>query len=94
MEQRYFRSESQTYELVRAHLDAAWGHPSDAAVTCIAPASAAPKDSAGRVYLAVLPEFCEYPAVAGLLPSLLAEGVVQEIDRQEYIAATTKLTPP
>jgi hypothetical protein len=36
--------------------------------------------------LAVLSEFCEYEAVAAVLPNLLASGAVQEIDAAAYHA--------
>jgi len=84
MTQRYFRSDAATYEAIRQQLDAAWGHPSAVAETCIEPAASAPRDSQGRVLLAVLAEFAEYPAVAAVLPQLLASGAVEEIGASEY----------
>lgn len=88
MSQRYFRASVATYEAVRSQLDAAWGLPNDlGTTTCIAPAATAPKDSFGRVVLAVRPEFCDYDAVASVLPDLLASGLVEEIDADAYWAA-------
>lgn len=87
MGQRFFRSEDATYEAVRQHLDAAWGHPNDQAKTCVEPAATAPHDADGRVVLAVNEEFCGYPAVAQVLPSLLASGAVEEITPEQYAAA-------
>lgn len=85
MSQRYFRSDSVTYEAIRSQLDAAWGLPNDKGTqTCFAPAGVAPQDSAGRVLLAVRPEFCEFDAVAAVLPSLLSGGIVEEIDAATY----------
>lgn len=94
MSQRFFRSDAATYEAVRLQLDAAWGHPSNVATTCIDPAAVAPKDSAGRVLLAVLTDFCEYPAVAQALPSLLASGAVKEISEAEYQASLVRPPTP
>jgi hypothetical protein len=35
----------------------------------------------------VLSEFCDYEAVAVLLPALLSSGAVEEITREQYLAA-------
>jgi hypothetical protein len=86
---RYFRiSPDAAYEAVRLQLDAAWGHPTPdgSTVTCVDPAAVAPHDAQGRVLLAVLPEFCEYEAVAAMLPQLFASGVVEEITEAAYQA--------
>jgi hypothetical protein len=86
--QRYFRSADATYEAIRLQLDAAWGHgPGTGTVTCYEPAATAPHDDQGRVLLAVHAEFCEYEAVAAMLPELLANGAVEEIDEATYRAA-------
>lgn len=73
------------YEQVRLGLDAAWGH--EPPVTCVDPAAVAPRDSQGRILLAVRPEFVAFDAVAEMLPGLLASGVVQEITEAEYFAS-------
>jgi hypothetical protein len=86
--QRYFRASEQVYEAARGQLDAKWGHaPGTGTDTCYEPAATAPHDTEGRVLLAVRAEFCEYPAVASLLPSLLAGGMVEEISESEYRAS-------
>jgi hypothetical protein len=83
MTQRYFRtSDAALYEQVRLGLDAAWGHAPP--TTCIDPADVAPRDSEGRILLAVRPEFVAYDAVAAMLPGLLASGAVEEISRELY----------
>lgn len=88
MTQRYFRtSEVAVYEQVRLGLDAAWGHVPP--VTCIDPAAVAPRDTSGRILLAVRPEFCEYAEVAELLPGLLSTGVVEEVTAAEYVPVVT-----
>jgi hypothetical protein len=85
MTQRFFRSDVATYEAVRLQLDQAWGHrPGTGTTTCFEPGETAPTDAAGRLLLAVLPEFCEYDAVATVLPQLLASGAVEEIDEATY----------
>jgi len=84
---RYFRTASdEVYEQARLMLDAAWGHPDEATktLTCIDPAAVAPRDSQGRIMLAVRTEFCEYSVAVDLLPQLLAGGVVDEIDAETY----------
>jgi dTDP-4-dehydrorhamnose reductase len=88
---RYFRCEAgdALYEEVRAALDHAWGHPTPdgQTATCISPAAVAPRDSQGRILLAVNNEFCEFDAAAAMLPQLLASGAVEEIDEATYRAA-------
>lgn len=88
MNQRYFRSDAETYESIRLGLDAAWGHgPGTGNVTCYEPEATAPHDADGNAVLAVHAEFCEYEAVAAMLPQLLASGAVQEITAEQYHAA-------
>ena len=82
---RFFRATEAVYEQARLTLDAAWGHV--APTTCIDPAAVAPRDSQGRIVLAVHDEFCEYSVAVDLLPQLLASGAVQEIDAATYDAA-------
>lgn len=87
---RYFRtSDAALYESIRLQLDAAWGHPTPdgKTLTCIDPVAVAPRDGQGRVLLAVNDEFCEYEAVAAVLPGLLASGAVAEITEAQYYAA-------
>lgn len=92
--QRFFRSTDAIYEAVRLQLDAEWGHgPGTKATTCYEPAATAPHDAEGRVVLAVLEEFCDYEAVAVILPELLASGLVDEIDQQAYWAVTDAPMP-
>ena len=92
MSQRFFRTaDAALYEMVRLQLDAAWGHV--APVTCISPAAEAPHDSVGRLVLAVNAEFCQYEAVAAVLPDLLAIGAVEEIDEATYQAAVQLQEP-
>lgn len=51
----YYRADADTYERVRAAIDAACGWPDDGTSTSIEPAATAPRDAAGRVLLAVQP---------------------------------------
>lgn len=89
MNQRYFRASDAVYEQVRLGLDAAYGHPNAMAVTIFQPAADAPRDAEGRAYLAVWGFFCEWEAVAGVLPGLLASGAVEEIDAATYHAVVS-----
>jgi hypothetical protein len=83
--QRFFRTDDDAlYEQVRLGLDAAWGHQPP--VTCFDPAAIAPRDAQGRILLAVRAEFAEFPAVAEMLPGLLASGAIEEIDQATYDA--------
>ena len=91
---RFFRSTADVYEQARVALDAAWGLPNNlGTVTCIEPASTAPRDAQGGVLLAVNDEFCQYEAVAAMLPQLLASGAVEEIDEATYQAAVQPQEP-
>lgn len=88
---RFFRSDETTYEAVRLQLDAIWGHgPGTGTLTCYEPAATAPRDTAGRLLLAVHDEFCAYEAVAAVLPQLLAGGAVEEISEDEYRTSQPK----
>lgn len=83
---RFFRTDNDgIYEQARATLDAAWGLPDKlGTVTCIEPAATAPRDSQGRVLLAVADEFCTFSVAVELLPQLIASGAVEEIDAETY----------
>lgn len=94
---RYFRclAGDEAYEQIRQTLDAVWGHPNaeTKTVTCIDPATVAPRDTQGRIILAVNDEFVAYPAAAEMLPQLLASGAVEEITEAEYGAAVESPSP-
>jgi len=87
--QRFFRSDEATYEAIRNSLNAAWGFPNAGTVTCFQAVSdpGTPRDIEGRVYLSVTDEWCHWPEVAAVLPGLLSAGVVEEVGRDDYIAA-------
>lgn len=90
MSQRYFRSTEAVYESVRQSLDAAWGLPNSlGTATCIEPAATAPRDTSGRIVLAVKQQFCTFTVAADLLPQLLASGAVEEIDEATYMAVVS-----
>jgi hypothetical protein len=92
--QRFFTSGDDIYELVRLQLDDVWGHgPGTGALTCYQPAATAPRDAEGRLVLAVRAEFCDYEAVAVILPGLLEDGLVEEIEQQAYRAAIDSHMP-
>lgn len=86
---RYFRclAGDEVYEQIRATLDAAWGHPNAATktMTCIDPASVAPRDTQDRVMLATSEAFCEYEAASQMLLAVLASGMIEEIDAATYL---------
>lgn len=86
MHHHYRIDDDGLYESVRLSLDAVWGHADP--VTCVTRASEAPRDDQGRIVLSVREEFLSFEAVKQVLPSLLASGVVVEIDEAEYFAAT------
>jgi len=71
---RFFRADADTYERVRAAIDAANGWPDAGTATAVEPAATAPRDAAGRVLLAVQPWIATAAAeqLAGL--EEIAEG--------------------
>jgi hypothetical protein len=84
---RFFKATDQVYELVCIALNSAWGLPANGQVSVFQPVSDVPHDSAGLAVVSVRSDFCEYEAVAHLLPGLLAAGDVVEIAADEYSAA-------
>jgi hypothetical protein len=90
MTHRFFRTaDAVMYEQVRLALDAAWGiEPPE---TCIRPQNETPRDADGRIVLGVKVEFCEYEAVAAILPGLLASGAVEEISRETYMEVVMRV---
>lgn len=89
MTQRYFRAASDdVYESVRVALNTKWMLPNEfGTVTCFAPAATGLRDSNGLLVLAVESAWCEHPDVDAVLPSLLTDGLIQEIGMAEYFAA-------
>ena len=87
--QRYFRASAATYESMRLGLNSAWGMPNAGTQSCYTAADnpAVPKDADGMLYLAVHSDWCEWPAVAAVLPDLLASGAVEEVTRDAYLSA-------
>jgi hypothetical protein len=93
---RFLRTaDAALYESIRLQLDAAWGHPTPdrRTVTCFDPAAVAPRDTSGRLLLAVNEEFTTWEPAATLLPQLLASGAVEEITEAAYADALPRPTP-
>ena len=92
---RFFRclAGDESYEQIRLTLDAAWGHPNAATKTstCIDSASVAPRDTQGRIMLAVLEAFCKYETAAQMLPLLISGGTIEEIDAATYLQELPKI---
>lgn len=89
MSQRYFRTDSDAvYEQARASLDAIWKLPPG--VTCITPADTAPRDTNGRIVLAVDASACDYSGVPELLGGMISAGAAVEITAEEYEAAVPR----
>lgn len=86
---RYFRSTPDVYVAICSQLDAAYGYPNAETKTLrtLPLVADLPADAAGRVYLAVSSEYCDYVLPSELLPQLLANGAVEEITEAEYRAA-------
>lgn len=80
---RFFLADPETYEAIRAAMDAESRFPSAQAATWFAPAAQASRDSAGRCLLA---------AIAPIAERFAAEGV-DEITAEEFTAALPAAPP-
>ncbi len=87
---RFFRATADSYEAMRAALDAAYGYPNKETLTqtAIPPASELPSDANGRVYLAVDEAYCDYELPRRLLSEGIAAGVVEELDLDAFREAS------
>jgi len=85
---RYFRSMPAVYADICAQLDVAYGYPNSGSKTqrTLPLVGSLPADIAGRVYLAVSAEYCEFNLPSEMLPQLIAAGVVEEITAAQYAA--------
>lgn len=83
---RYFRAAPDIYADVCAQLDAAWGYPNAETKTlrALPLVEELPTDNAGRVYLSVAAEYCDYILPSQLLPELIPAGLVEELTWAEY----------
>lgn len=90
---RYFRSQPETLDAIRAQLDAAWGFPNadTKTTTSLDPSSVCPRDQDGRVYVVLSAAYCDYVLPSQMLPQLLASGAVEEITQAEYQAVLPTL---
>ena len=86
---RYFRASVAVYESICTQLDVAYGYPNEATKTqrTLPLAQELPSDAAGRVYLALNADYCEYILPSEMLPQLLASGAVEEITHADYRTA-------
>jgi len=97
---RYFRSTPSVYGSICSQLDAAYGYPNAETKTdrTLPLVETLPTDAQGRVYLAILADYCEYILPSDMLPQLLSSGIVQEIDLAAYnlaeAATMLQVNPP
>ena len=92
---RYFRSTPAVYADICAQLDAAFGYPNAETKTLrtLPLAETIPVDDAGRVYLAIQAEYCDYNLPGELLPQLIDAGLVEEITAEQYAAVLPGESP-
>jgi len=85
---RYFRAAPAVYASICSQLDAAYGYPNAETKTqrTLPLGAELPTDAAGRVYLAVSQDYCDYILPSQMLPDLLAGGAVEEIKAAQYEA--------
>jgi hypothetical protein len=62
---KYFKTDSVTYETIRDNMDKASGYPSNEAETWFALVTDAPMDEQGNVLIAAMPEIAEEFIKAG-----------------------------
>ena len=62
---KYFKTNSVTYETIRDNMDKASGYPSNEAETWFAPVTDAPLDEQGNVLIAAMPEIASQFISAG-----------------------------
>lgn len=74
---KFFKTNSQTYEDIRNKMNIASGYPSSEATTWFCSSDTAPKDSEGNVYIAAIEEISEQFIKAG----------ATEITKEEYISS-------
>jgi hypothetical protein len=77
---RFFKTNAENYEAIRAKMDREAGYPSGEADTWFAPVNKAPKDSDGNILIASMPEISNEFILSG----------ANEITEQEYNNLTTK----
>jgi hypothetical protein len=71
---KYFKTNSVTYETIRDNMDKASGYPSNEAQTWFCPATEAPMDDQGNLLIAAMPAIAEEFIKAG----------AQEISEEEF----------
>lgn len=88
MSTRYFRASSAVYGSICQQLDQAYGYPNAETKTerTLPIASDLPRDSKGRLYLAISSDYCDYILPSEMLPGLIASGSVEEISAAVYEA--------
>ena len=64
---KYFKTNSVTYETIRDNMDKASGYPSNEAQTWFCPATEAPMDEQGNLLIAAMPAIAEEFIKAGAL---------------------------
>lgn len=90
---RYFRIYSdEVYENFRAEIDSKLGYPTPdgITITSIEPAITAPRDTNGKVLLAMHSDFCHLEFVSIILSNSLLMGTIEEINRESYIISISR----
>jgi hypothetical protein len=64
---RFFKTNVENYEAIRAKMDRKAGYPSSEAETWFAPMTQAPKDLDGNILIAAMPEISEEFILAGAI---------------------------
>jgi hypothetical protein len=88
---RFFATTDATYEAMRAAVDAAWGYPTAATLTCVPPAAEQWHDASGRVVIALTLEWLSWEPVPSMIGGAIAAGVVTEIDEATFWAAAPQI---
>ena len=93
---RHFRATVDTYLVICASMDQAYGYPNAATKTerALPVPSSLPVDSSGRLYLAVSKEQCGFLWPSQMLPQLIGSGAIEEVTEVAYLAALPQSPSP
>jgi hypothetical protein len=80
----YLRASVEVYEQARVLVDGLRGLPKNGQTTSFSPASEAPHDTFGRVYLVLRESDFVETGLQSLLSDLVESGQVQSVSEQEY----------
>lgn len=85
--QRYFITAETTYETMRRELNAQLSYPNALGQSVFQPPLQSPRDTFGRILLAVDTEVQGYAAINSYITALLSGDLMEEVSQATYLAA-------